>query len=54
MPAAAGVVAWAIIALTDNPFDSYMLFTQYVGFFMGATLALQSIAAREQHDKNPG
>ncbi|HET9440514.1 MAG TPA: O-antigen ligase family protein [Longimicrobiales bacterium] len=49
MPAVAGVVAWGIIAITDNPFDSYMYYTQYVGFLMGAMMALRMIAAREQH-----
>lgn len=49
IPAAAGVIAWGIIAITDNPFDYYMYFTQYVGFLMGGFLALRSIAAKEQH-----
>ncbi|HEX6065140.1 MAG TPA: O-antigen ligase family protein [Longimicrobiales bacterium] len=48
-PAAAGVIAWGVVAVTDNPFDYYMYFTQYVGFLMGGILALRSIAAREQH-----
>ncbi|HEY0670782.1 MAG TPA: O-antigen ligase family protein [Longimicrobiales bacterium] len=48
IPAAAAIVAWAIIAITDNPFDYYMYFTQYVGFLMGSMIALQHIAAREQ------
>jgi O-antigen ligase len=47
--AAGGLAAWAIIAITDNPFDYYMYFTQYVGFLMGAAVALRSIAAKEQH-----
>jgi O-antigen ligase len=48
MPAVAGIIAWAIIAITDNPFDSYMYYTQYVGFLAGATIAMQMIAAKEQ------
>ena len=48
-PAAAAVIAWGIVAITDNPFDYYMSFTQYAGFMLGATLALRSIAAKEQH-----
>ena len=49
MAAAAGIVAWGVIAITDNPFDSYMYFTQYIGFLAGAMMALQHIAAKEQH-----
>jgi O-antigen ligase len=48
MPAVAGIIAWAIIAITDNPFDSYMYYTQYIGFLVGGAVALQMIAAKEQ------
>jgi hypothetical protein len=40
VPAVAGMVAWAVIALTDNPFDYYAAFTQYIAFLVAATVAL--------------
>lgn len=40
VPAIAGMVAWAVIALTDNPFDYYAQFTQYIAFLVAATVAL--------------
>lgn len=49
VPAVAGIAAWAIIAITDNPFDSYMYFTQYVGFLAGATVAMRAITAKGQN-----
>ena len=49
LPATAGIIAWAIIAITDNPFDSYMYYTQYVGFLVGGTVAMRAMTAREQH-----
>ena len=39
-PATAGIVAWAIVSITDNPLDYYTQFTQYIGFLLaGAVLA---------------
>ncbi len=38
VPALALVAAWAVIALTDNPFDYYGPFTQYVAFLVGASV----------------
>ena len=46
--AVAAIIGWAIIALTDNPFDSYMYFTQYVGLLVGAAVAAQ---ARQPEDE---
>jgi hypothetical protein len=40
VPAIAGMVAWAVIALTDNPFDYYAQFTQYVALMVAGTVAL--------------
>jgi hypothetical protein len=40
VPAVAGMVAWAVIAVTDNPFDYYAAFTQYIAFLVAATVAL--------------
>ena len=48
LPAFAGIIAWAIIAITDNPFDSYMYYTQYIGFLVGATVAMRTMTAKEQ------
>lgn len=42
---AAAIVAWAFIAITDNPFDYYSPFTQYIGFLCGASLAAARIGA---------
>ncbi len=49
LPCAAGIIGWAIIAITDNPFDYYMYYTQYVGFLAGAAVAMRAMTAREQH-----
>jgi O-antigen ligase len=42
LPALAIMVAWAVIALTDNAFDYYGPFTQFAGFFVGASVASRS------------
>jgi O-antigen ligase len=46
LPAAGAILAWAIIAATDNPFDYYSQFTQYVGFFCAAAMAAASLDAK--------
>jgi len=38
LPALAILVAWGVISLTDNAFDYYGPFTQFAGFFVGASL----------------
>jgi O-antigen ligase len=38
MPALALIAAWAVIAITDNAFDYYTPFTQYVGFLVAASV----------------
>jgi O-antigen ligase len=45
-PAFAGLLAWGIIALTDNAFDYYASFTQYVGFMTAGALAASGLAGR--------
>jgi O-antigen ligase len=40
LPAGAGIVAWAVIALTDNPFDYYASFTQYLAFLTAGAVWL--------------
>lgn len=42
------LVAWGIIALTDNAFDYYSPLTQYAAFYCAAALAARAGARREQ------
>jgi O-antigen ligase len=39
LPAFAGILAWAILSVTDNVFDYYAPFTQYIGFLCAGALA---------------
>jgi O-antigen ligase len=48
--ACAAIVGLAIVAITDNPFDYYMPYTQYVGFLMGATVAMTRVARNDNVD----
>ncbi|HET9983738.1 MAG TPA: O-antigen ligase family protein [Longimicrobiales bacterium] len=43
LPAFAGLVAWATISLTDNTFDYYAPFTQYVAFLCAGALAAAAL-----------
>jgi len=45
LPAIAIMVAWAVISVTDNAFDYYAPFTQFAGFFVGASVALHRRSA---------
>lgn len=49
LPALAGILAWAVISITDNAFDYYAPFTQYVGFLVGAGV----VAARATGESTP-
>src|SRR5690606_39180512 len=42
-PAIGGILAWAVIAITDNAFDYYAQFTQYIAFFCAAALAAAAL-----------
>jgi hypothetical protein len=42
LPALAILVAWGVISLTDNAFDYYGPYTQFAGFFVGASLVAGS------------
>jgi O-antigen ligase len=53
IPAGAGMVAYAIVALTDNPFDYYAPFTQYIGLAVAGALAL-SAPGSELASEAPG
>ncbi|MGQ0560341.1 MAG: O-antigen ligase family protein [Gemmatimonadota bacterium] len=39
-PAAAGIVAWGVISITDNALDYYTNFTQYIGFLAGGAVVM--------------
>lgn len=43
-PAVATIIAWGIVAATDNAFDYYTMFTQYVGFLVAGALVLDAEA----------
>jgi O-antigen ligase len=46
LPALAGILSWAIISITDNAFDYYAPFTQFVALLVAASL----VAARLQQE----
>jgi O-antigen ligase len=47
IPAVGGLCVWAVVAITDNAFDYYSAFTQFIGFFCAASIAAAALAARE-------
>ncbi|HEX7050682.1 MAG TPA: O-antigen ligase family protein [Longimicrobiales bacterium] len=47
LPAFAGIVAWSIIAVTDNAFDYYAPFTQYIAFLCAGALSAAGWARLE-------
>jgi len=48
LPAFAGILAWAILSITDNVFDYYAPFTQYIGFLTAGALASGFLAEGEE------
>lgn len=38
----AGIIVWGLIAITDNAFDSYTDFTQYIAFYMAAAVVVHA------------
>lgn len=50
LPAIGGIAAWAMISITDNAFDYYSPFTQYVGFLCGAALTRWRLEQFEQSE----
>jgi O-antigen ligase len=54
VPAGAGIVAWGVIALTDNPFDYYASFTQYIALAVAGAVALSELEAVPTHDTVDG
>jgi O-antigen ligase len=43
-----GIVAWTFISITDNPFDYYAPFTQFIGFAVAGSIAAASFAQKEK------
>jgi O-antigen ligase len=50
LPAIGGLLAWAVIAITDNAFDYYAQFTQYIAFFCAASLAAAALPPAEANE----
>lgn len=48
LPAFAGILAWAVIGITDNAFDYYAPFTQYIGFLCAGALVAERTRTEEQ------
>jgi hypothetical protein len=46
LPLLGSIAAWGMIAITDNAFDYYAPFTQYVGFLCAGTLAAARLEAK--------
>ena len=47
-PAIAGILAWSVIAITDNAFDYYASFTQYIGLACAGAIAAARFVTEEQ------
>ena len=47
-PAIAGILAWSVIAITDNAFDYYAPFTQYIGLACAGAIASARFVTAEQ------
>jgi O-antigen ligase len=48
LAAIGGIVAWTFISITDNPFDYYAPFTQFIGFLVAGSIAAASFAKKEK------
>jgi O-antigen ligase len=48
IPAVGGLCVWAVVAITDNAFDYYSPFTQFIGFFCAASIAAAAFARSEE------
>jgi O-antigen ligase len=46
LPALGVLVAWAVIAITDNAFDYYAPLTQYAGFLVGGCAVLSRTSSK--------
>jgi O-antigen ligase len=56
LAAAAAILAWSVIAMTDNAFDYYAPFTQYIGFLCAGALVAERITREERAEaaQEPG
>jgi O-antigen ligase len=48
LPALAGILSWSILAMTDNLFDYYAPYTQFVGLLTGASVVVAASTARSE------
>jgi O-antigen ligase len=48
LPGVAAILSWAVIAITDNAFDYYAPYTQFVALLVGASVASVHIHRRER------
>ena len=48
LAAVASILGWAMVAITDNPFDYYSALTQYVGFLCAAAVVSARLHERSQ------
>jgi O-antigen ligase len=48
LPAVAAILSWAIIAITDNPFDYYASYTQFVALLAGASIACMRLQRQQE------
>ena len=48
LPALASILAWAVISATDNAFDYYTPFTQFVGFLLGGAVVAARAGEEEE------
>jgi O-antigen ligase len=46
LPAFAGILAWSVLSMTDNVFDYYAPFTQYIGFLCAGAIACGELPER--------
>ena len=53
LPALAGLLSWSIIAITDNSFDYYAPYTQFIGLLVGCCVAAAAIRSREERAPEP-
>jgi O-antigen ligase len=47
IPAVGGLCVWVVVAITDNAFDYYSAFTQFIAFFCAAAIAAAALAGKD-------
>jgi O-antigen ligase len=53
IPAVGGLCVWVVVAFTDNAFDYYSSFTQFIGFFCAASIAAARFAGASTEAEAP-